>query len=95
MFAPYCTSCRSRILLGIESVVAYDSSDGHHAVVLRCRCGRLLSWDAQPPPSTPRAAAPVPTPTPSRRWLGLRWAARPAPPARRPQPVVGATRAAS
>ena len=78
MFAPYCSSCQARILLGVESVVAYDSADGHHTVVLRCHAGHLVSWDAEPP--RPAAApAPAPTPPPSRRSLGLGSAARPAP----------------
>jgi hypothetical protein len=55
VFAPYCSGCRSRVLLGVESVVAYDSADGRHVVVLRCHAGHLVDWDAEPPrPSAPR-----------------------------------------
>jgi hypothetical protein len=87
MFAPYCGTCQARILLGVESVVAYDSGAGRHAVVLRCRCGRLVNWDAEPPPP-PVPPTPTPPPPPNRRWLGLRWAARPIPASRRRQPAT-------
>jgi RNase P subunit RPR2 len=50
MFAPYCSTCGSRVLLGYDDIVRF-TSDGaaDHVVVLRCSCGELLEWDQQPP----------------------------------------------
>ena len=51
MFAPYCRSCASRVLLGPRRIVtfAWDRGDQRPVVVLRCFCGALLDWDDQPP----------------------------------------------
>ena len=45
MFAPYCPSHESRVLLGYESVVDIESTPLGLKVVLRCHCGELLVHD--------------------------------------------------
>ena len=46
MFAPYCTSHQSRVLLGYESVVDIEATPLGLKVMLRCHCGELLTHDA-------------------------------------------------
>lgn len=49
MFAPYCSACRRRVLLGTNRIVRFDfSGAGRHVVVLRCLCGTHLDWDQRP-----------------------------------------------
>jgi len=50
MFAPHCSTCRCRVLLGADRIVhfAWDG-EGHRVVILRCTCGELVDWDARPP----------------------------------------------
>jgi hypothetical protein len=45
MFAPHCTGCARRVLLGTERIVRGSSP----RLVLRCHCGELLAWDQRPP----------------------------------------------
>jgi hypothetical protein len=50
MFAPYCHTCRSRILLGPRRIVHFFSpGDGVHHVTLACFCGTVVESDAAPP----------------------------------------------
>lgn len=51
MFAPYCHTCQSRVLLGTRRIVwfAHDRADTPPVVWLRCFCGTVVDWDAQPP----------------------------------------------
>jgi len=48
MFAPYCSTHGSNVLLGYESIVRVTGSAPPH-IVLRCYCGTLLDSDAQAP----------------------------------------------
>lgn len=50
MFAPFCSACRHRVLLGPGRIVAFASrGGGDHAVTLRCWCGELVGWDERAP----------------------------------------------
>lgn len=48
MFAPYCSTCRSRQLLGPTRIVAsgWESGGPLH---LRCHCGTVVAADSRPP----------------------------------------------
>jgi hypothetical protein len=46
MFAPYCPSHGSRVLLGYESVVSVEQTPCGPRVLLRCYCGDLLTHDS-------------------------------------------------
>lgn len=63
MFAPYCATCDSRVLLGTRRIVRFASAEtGLVDVVLRCYCGAEVAADASPPDHTaavPAAAARV------------------------------------
>ena len=50
VFAPYCSTCGRRVLLGCEDIVRFtaDGAAGH-VVVLRCTCGELVEWGQRPP----------------------------------------------
>ena len=50
MFAPYCTTCGVRQLLGHSRLVASAWERGG-TIYLRCWCGTLLDAQAQPPPA--------------------------------------------
>lgn len=67
MFAPYCPTCASRVLMSTRRIVRFTSAEtGILDVVLRCYCGTEVSADANPPqptgvPAVPHAArTPVP-----------------------------------
>jgi hypothetical protein len=45
MFAPHCTGCHRRVLLGPGRIV-HTARPG---VLLRCFCGELVAWDQGPP----------------------------------------------
>jgi hypothetical protein len=45
MFSPYCTHCRSRVLLGPRRIIGLSSSDAGHRVELRCFCGHVVRTD--------------------------------------------------
>ena len=50
MFAPYCETCQSRILLGTRSIVHFlTPAAGPAEVLLRCVCGNLVDADAKAP----------------------------------------------
>lgn len=50
MFAPYCASCESRVLLGTGRIVRFtDPASGRLDVVLRCWCGADVPADAKAP----------------------------------------------
>ena len=49
MFAPYCPSCESRVLLGPDRIVEFAWAGNGRVVVLRCTCGTLVDWDQIPP----------------------------------------------
>ncbi len=50
MFAPHCPTCRTRVLLGTDRIVAFAADrSGERVVVLRCTCGDLVDWDQRPP----------------------------------------------
>jgi hypothetical protein len=48
MFAPYCTTCGSRRLLGLGRIVVSEWERGG-TVRVRCDCGDVIDADAQPP----------------------------------------------
>ena len=48
MFAPYCATQGSHVLLGYESVVHVEQTAFGPKVLLRCHCGALLTHDAAP-----------------------------------------------
>jgi hypothetical protein len=48
MFAPYCSTHGSHVLLGYESIVEVTGSAPPH-IVLRCYCGTLVDSDARTP----------------------------------------------
>jgi hypothetical protein len=48
MFAPYCSSHESTVLLGYESVVSIMQTPFGPKVVLSCYCGELLTHDSAP-----------------------------------------------
>ena len=48
MFAPYCETCQSRILLGTRSIVHFFSpGSGPVQVLLRCVCGTVVDAAAR------------------------------------------------
>ncbi|MBA0124533.1 hypothetical protein H0B56_03160 [Haloechinothrix sp. YIM 98757] len=50
MFAPYCPTCRNRMLLGTRRIVRIAwGGTADPCVVLRCFCGTLVHADEQPP----------------------------------------------
>lgn len=59
MFAPHCPTCERRVLLGLGRIVHLGAGPaGGHVVVLRCRCGGLVSWSSQgPKDETPSVTA--------------------------------------
>lgn len=70
MFAPYCPTCASRVLLTTRRIVRFTSPEtGMVDVVLRCYCGTEVSAEANPPhahravltarPEFTRSAVPV------------------------------------
>ena len=65
MFAPYCPTCRHRVLLGPRRIVTADLQEhGAFRVLLRCVCDNVLPHDNPVPPTrsadsgdlTPRVA---------------------------------------
>ena len=45
MFAPYCPTCQTRILLGISRIVAGIGDDGSvESPILACWCGTHVAW---------------------------------------------------
>lgn len=64
MFAPYCHTCQSRILLGPRRIVHFFSPGaGVVHVTLECFCGTVLESDALPP-----AKAPAPRVAADQAW---------------------------
>ncbi len=56
MFAPYCETCQSRILLGPRRIVhLFSASTSGVGVTLECFCGTLVDSEARPP--APASAA--------------------------------------
>ncbi len=49
MFSPHCPTCGHQVLLGTDRIVRFAWSGGERAVVLRCWCGDVVSWNQQPP----------------------------------------------
>lgn len=53
MFAPWCPTCRSRMLLGPRRVVSIEQGPSGPRAVLRCHCDTLIVWspdgDDRPP----------------------------------------------
>ena len=45
MFSPYCSHCRTRVLLGPRRIIGMASSDAGHRVELRCFCGHVVRAD--------------------------------------------------
>ncbi len=44
MFAPYCATCRRRVLLGTRRLTRiHRPPDGRTVVMLRCFCGRVVA----------------------------------------------------
>ncbi|MCU1372480.1 MAG: hypothetical protein JWO77_3674 [Ilumatobacteraceae bacterium] len=46
MFAPWCPTCRSRMLLGPRRVVSVERGPDGLRAVLRCHCDTLIVWSA-------------------------------------------------
>ena len=62
MFAPYCPSCRHRVLLGPRRIVSADLQEhGAFRVLLRCFCDTVVRHD-NPVPATRTAGAGDSTP---------------------------------
>jgi hypothetical protein len=57
MFAPWCPTCQSKMLLGPRRVVSIERGATGLRTVLRCHCGTLIVWSADQP-----VAEPVPEP---------------------------------
>ncbi|HUR73322.1 MAG TPA: hypothetical protein VMZ00_03555 [Sporichthya sp.] len=73
MFAPYCPTCASRVLMTTRRIARFASPEtGLVDVVLRCYCGTEVSADSNPP-----QAAPLPTPPKRRAVPSARALARP------------------
>lgn len=53
MFAPYCPTCSSRVLLGPRRIVAADMSVKPFQVTLRCFCGTVVPADNPVPAPAP------------------------------------------
>ncbi len=47
MFAPHCSTCRRRVLLGPRRIVRFAWSGEVRIVVLRCFCGALVRGDQE------------------------------------------------
>ena len=59
MFAPYCESCQSRILLGTRSIVQLICSPGGAVrALLACVCGNVVDSEARPPAKRGPAESP-------------------------------------
>jgi hypothetical protein len=58
MFAPWCPTCRSRMLLGPRRVVAIEPGPAGPRAVLRCHCGTLVVWSTGDPDG-PEGHAPM------------------------------------
>lgn len=50
MFAPYCSTCQTAVLLGPRRIVRFESTAGHVRILLRCHCGKVVRWDEPAPP---------------------------------------------
>ncbi len=58
MFAPYCASCGTRVLLGPRRIISFGESEtGGFAVLLRCFCGSEVDADSKRPSPTIPAPA--------------------------------------
>lgn len=53
MFAPWCPTCRSRMLLGPRRVVSIERGPVGLRAVVRCHCDTLIVW-------TPDGDGPLP-----------------------------------
>ncbi|MFI5044644.1 MAG: hypothetical protein ACHQDC_07615 [Acidimicrobiales bacterium] len=42
MFAPYCSTCETRVLLGSRRVVATSTHEGRPMILVRCHCGTVI-----------------------------------------------------
>jgi hypothetical protein len=43
MFAPHCTTCGGRVLLGTRRIIGiHDDGAGHRHITLRCHCGATV-----------------------------------------------------
>ena len=42
MFAPYCSTCDSQVLLGSRRVVATSTHEGRPMILVRCHCGTVI-----------------------------------------------------
>ena len=68
MFAPWCPTCRSKMLLGPRRVVSIERGPTGLRTVLRCHCGTLIVWSADPSVRRPPNPPERPPPRISRRW---------------------------
>lgn len=55
MFAPWCPTCSSRMLLGPRRILAIEPHPTGTQVVLRCFCEAVLVWSAAPSPGPAHA----------------------------------------
>lgn len=66
MFAPYCPTCASQVLMTTRRIVRFTSEEtGLVDVVLRCYCGTEVPADATPPCSPAVASQPLPAARPA------------------------------
>ena len=58
MFAPYCPTCASRVLMTTRRIVRFTSEEtGKVDVILRCYCGTEVPAESDPPRAHPLPAA--------------------------------------
>jgi hypothetical protein len=58
MFAPYCPTCASRVLMTTRRIVRFTSEEtGLVDVILRCYCGTEVAAEANAPRPAPAARA--------------------------------------
>lgn len=60
MFAPYCSTCRQRVLLGPRRIASGSWHAADRPLLLRCFCGTVVAADGVPPtPEVGQVDAPV------------------------------------
>ena len=58
MFAPYCSTCDTQVLLGPRRVVATSTHEGRPMILVRCHCGTVIdALNEVEPAAAPAAPA--------------------------------------